>query len=261
MNTEEILALYDDQERRNSISPQYEREAAGPVVRHKSLDPTRLSFIIYSDLTEENAEEIILEQIRWYQEEVKGVGLEWKTFDHDLPVDLKQRLKAQGFEEDEVEALLVIDLQNCPTIYLEPVTADVRRITDAALIADVAAIQEGVYDREFDWLINHLHESISSQADFWSIYIAYVDDQPACAGWASFPQNSSFAGLWGGATLPQYRKKGLYTAVVAARAQEAIKRGYRFLTVDAGDMSRPILEKHGFRLLTHTTPFSWKKPG
>jgi GNAT superfamily N-acetyltransferase len=76
----------------------------------------------------------------------------------------------------------------------------------------------------------------------------------------SLPTNSQFAGLWGGATLPQYRKMGIYTAVVAARAQEAIRRGYRFLTVDAGDMSRPILQKRGFQLLTYTTPYTWKPP-
>jgi hypothetical protein len=32
----------------------------------------------------------------------------------------------------------------------------------------------------------------------------------------------------------------------------------RFLTVDASPMSRPILEKLGFRCLTYTTPFVWK---
>jgi hypothetical protein len=46
--------------------------------------------------------------------------------------------------------------------------------------------------------------------------------------------------------------------VVAVRAQEAIGRGYRFLTVDASDMSRPILLKRGFELLTYTYPYFWK---
>ena len=258
MNSSEILALYDEQERENSVHPLYRREEVGPVVRHVSHDPSRISFIIYSDLNAANADEVIQEQIDWYKEDVNGFGLEWKTFDHDVPPDLKQRLTVHGFEEDEVEALLLIDLQDCPPVYLQPVTADVRRITDPAQMADVAAIQEKIYGESFDWLARQLRENIITQPDFWGVYIAYVDGVPACSAWISFPQGSTFAGLWGGATLPEYRKMGLYTAVVATRAQEAIKRGYRFLTVDAGDMSRPILEKRGFKLLTYTTPFTWK---
>jgi hypothetical protein len=32
--------------------------------------------------------------------------------------------------------------------------------------------------------------------------------------------------------------------------REAIRREYRFLTIDAGSMSRPIVGRHGFQLLT-----------
>jgi len=62
----------------------------------------------------------------------------------------------------------------------------------------------------------------------------------------------------GGSTIPAYRKRGLYTAVLAARVQEAIQRGYRFLTIEAGAMSRPIVAAHGFQLLTTTWSYGWK---
>lgn len=261
MSKNELLNLYDDQERKNSIHPQYRREIAGPVIRHVSHDPTRLSFIIYSDLNEQNADQVIQDQVDWYQNQVKGYGLEWKTYEHDQPADLGGRLRAHGFEGDEEEALLLIDLQNCPPVYLEPVTADVRRVVQAEDMAEVAKIQEKVYEQNFDWLGKQLQENIEKQPDFWSVYIAYVDGQPASAAWISFPFQSTFAGLWGGATMPEFRRQGLYTALVSARAQEAVERGYRFLMVDAGDMSRPILQKQGFQLLTHTTPFIWKSKG
>ena len=270
MKVEEILALYDEQERRHSSHPSYRRETSRGVVRHVHDDPSRLSFIIYSDLTEANADEIIEEQISWYKNEVNGAGLEWKTYDHDSPPDLKQRLAAHGFAQDEVEALLVLDLQDCPAVYLQPVTADVRRISDPAQLGDVVAVQEAVWGHKFEWLEKQLRDNMAAQPDFWSIYLAYVDAAlvcaapvcaaPVCAAWVSFPPESWFAGLWGGATVAAYRGRGVYTAVVATRAQEAIRRGYRYLMVDASDMSRPILEKRGFRLLTHTTPFMWK-PG
>jgi len=258
MNTNEILALYDEQERKNSIHPSYRRETSGGVVRHVSPDPSRRSFIIHSDLTEANVDHTIEKQIHWYAHDVKGTGLEWKTYDHDFPPSLKERLLAHGFAAEEIEALLVLDLDRCPPIYLQPVTADVRLITDPEQLSAVSVIQEAAWGNKLDWLEKMLQENLATAPDFWQIYIAYVDNVPACAAWISFPPESQFAGLWGGATVPAYRKMGLYTAVVATRAQEAIRRGYRFLMVDASDMSRPILEKRGFQLLTYTTPFIWK---
>ncbi len=59
MNTEQLLALYDIQERRDSQHPSYRREATPEVVRYVSRDPSRLSFITYSLLTADNADQII----------------------------------------------------------------------------------------------------------------------------------------------------------------------------------------------------------
>lgn len=258
MNKNEVLRLYDEQERRSSVHPSYRRETAVGIVRHVHPDPARLSFIIYTDLTAANADQIIQVQMDWYKAEVNGAGLEWKTYDHDTPPDLQQRLKAHGFVPEEREALLVLDLEDCPDVYLQPVTADVRPAVTEAQFREIAALQTAVYQENFDWLAQQLSANAADQPDYWGIYTVYVDNVPACAAWVSFPPNSQFAGLWGGATRPEYRRMGLYTAVVATRAQEALRRGYRFLTVDASDMSRPILEKRGFRLLTYTTPFTWK---
>lgn len=263
MDTTEVLNLYDEQERKSSTHPSYRREVAEGVVRHVNDDPSRLSFILYSALTADSADRIIQEQINWYHQQVNGAGLEWKTYDHDQPPDLPERLVAHGFVPEEREALLILDLEDCPSIYLRPALPEdeieVRRLTDPEQFRQVASIQAAVYGENFDWLEKQLRENVGVQPDYWAIYVAYVEEMPACAAWVSFPPGSQFAGLWGGATRAEYRRRGLYTAVVAARAQEAIRRGYRFLTVDASDMSRPILEKRGFQLLTHTTPFLWKK--
>lgn len=259
MNQEQILALYDEQERKYSEHPSYRREVADGVVRSVSKNPTRQSYVIYSELTEETADSAIQAQIDYFAANV-GRGFEWKTYAHDTPADLDQRLIAHGFEGEEKEALLVMDLHNCPDIFLQPVTADVRRVTLRAEFEQIAQLQAEVWGGDFGWLVTQLEENLAQQPDFWSIYIAYVNNEAACAAWISFPQDSQFAGLWAGSTLEKFRQMGLYTAVVATRAQEAIKRGYRFLMVDASDMSRPILEKRGFQFLTHTTPYTWKNP-
>ena len=69
----------------------------------------------------------------------------------------------------------------------------------------------------------------------------------------------AFAGLYGGGTRPDYQGRGVYLALVAARAAEARRRGHRYLTVDARETSRPILQRIGFEPLT--TLRDWTLPG
>ena len=89
------------------------------------------------------------------------------------------------------------------------------------------------------------------------MHVAWVDGTPAACGWIRFRPGGAFASLWGGSTLPELRQRGAYAALVAARLAEARARGARFVTVDAGPMSRPILHQRGFRLLTYATACSW----
>jgi GNAT superfamily N-acetyltransferase len=72
-----------------------------------------------------------------------------------------------------------------------------------------------------------------------------------------FPSGTEFATFWGGFTLPAWRGRGLYRALVAHRAKLATERGRRYIQVDASDASRPILERLGFVAVTTTTPYVW----
>jgi predicted acetyltransferase len=84
-----------------------------------------------------------------------------------------------------------------------------------------------------------------------------VDDQPAALAWTYVP-HGQFATLFAGSTIPEYRKQGLYTSLLATRVQEIRSRGYQYAVVETGDMSRPIVAKHGFQHLTTVHDFEWK---
>jgi hypothetical protein len=66
---------------------------------------------------------------------------------------------------------------------------------------------------------------------------------------------TEFCGLWGGSTLAEYRRQGLYRASVGYRARLALGRGYRFVRVDASPNSRPILQRLGLHQVATTTPY------
>jgi GNAT superfamily N-acetyltransferase len=55
--------------------------------------------------------------------------------------------------------------------------------------------------------------------------------------------------LNGGAVRPEWRGRGAYRALVAARWNTAVRLGTPALAIQAGAMSRPILERCGFKAL------------
>ena len=59
--------------------------------------------------------------------------------------------------------------------------------------------------------------------------------------------------LLGGTTVPQWRGRGLYRAMIAVRARESAERGSPLLHVDASPASAPILRRCGFHEITTST--------
>ncbi len=246
----DLLALYDQHERFAASFPDLRREAVPNLVRHVDL-VGHSSTVLYSQLSADNAEGAIDDQIAYFQS--LGHEFAWKVFGHDDPVDLVQRLAAQGFKIDETEAIMVLDMDNAPAALLAP-TPNVRRLRQLDDLRDVSAIRHQVRG---DPDVTRLAFEMEHTPEYLSVYVAYAENIPAACGWIRFLQASAFASLWGGSTVPDLRSRGLYTALLAARVQEARARSYRYLTIDAGRMSRPIVEKRGFRLLTYATACTW----
>jgi hypothetical protein len=271
MEIRELIELYDQDQRIESEDPRYRREVSTGVVRQVPLMPDRLGFVTYSHLDEENADVAIRAQIDHFT--VLGIDFEWKLYDHDTPPDLKERLHTAGFIIEEAESIMVLDLDQAPIELLNPAPTvkrneaahpmgaeniEVRRITEPDGLAEVIAVEEAVWKEKMEWIHDHLGSYLRDYPELLSVYVAYIDGAPASAAWVFYFSGSLFASLWGGATLSSQRGKGLYSALLAVRIQEAIQRRRRFLVVDASAMSRPILEKYNFRLLDYSTPCKWQ---
>ena len=266
MELNELIRIYDQDQRRDLVDPRYRREVDGNVVRAVPLTSGRQGYITYAQLDEKTAEAAIREQIEYFTR--LGIDFEWKLFNHDGPADLKERLLRHGFEIEEEEGILILELDRAPSNLLQlEVGPDanpaknllqVNRITDPDHLEPLVTLMETVWETKMAWLYDHLGLYLREYPHMLSVYMADVDGKPASVAWAFFLPGSQFASLWGGSTLPEFRKKGLYTRLLAARLQEAVHRGCRFATVDAGSMSQPILEKFGFRLLDWSTPCKWK---
>lgn len=76
---------------------------------------------------------------------------------------------------------------------------------------------------------------------------ARLDDR--VVGTAGAVLGDAGVNLFGGGVLPAQRGHGVYRALVNARWEAAVKLGTPALTVQAGRMSRPILERLGFEFI------------
>jgi GNAT superfamily N-acetyltransferase len=75
-------------------------------------------------------------------------------------------------------------------------------------------------------------------------HIAFADGVVAGLGLVNYGPAAVLCA--GGAVLPPFRGRGVYRALVASRWRAAVEMGKPALTVHAGAMSRPILERCGF---------------
>ncbi len=251
----DLLTLYDTQLRINIEYPGVRKEAFPNLVRFVRPAPG-MNFISYSRLDEADIDEVIQQQIACFS--LLPQPFSWHVCDHDAPPSLKRRLLAHGFEpDDDPDAVMALDVRAALPALLEPVAADVRRLERRDQLDDVTCVEQQVLGGNFDWLKSRLGDHLDIPG-YLGVYAACVEGQPACVGWVYFYPNSQFAGLFGGATRPEYRKRGLYTALLAVRVQAAIGRGYSYVTTGASPMSRPILAQNGFQLLTYARDYEWK---
>jgi hypothetical protein len=254
LKKEEILEHYDREQRYNLQVTGMRREVTENVVRHVSLGDYEGS-VIYSSLTSENTNAVIREQITYFEKLQQN--FEWKYYAHDGPKDLLERLRTQGFAIKDREALLVLELESLPATLQQQITHDIRLLSRAEELQHVLAVETSVWESDQTDIIKYLTKNMQTQPNHLRVYAAYVDNEPASAAWMFFHDSSQFASLWGGSTIKEYRGLGIYSELVAVRAREAIKRGAKFLTVDASPMSQPILGKLGFQFLTYTYPCKW----
>ena len=257
----ELLAAYDAQLRDRIPDPlptgvTVERD--GPLVRFFGLSGR--GFVGYRDLgglEGDGLDELIARQVRAFAE--RGEHFEWKLHGHDRPEDLPQRLRAAGFVPEEIETVVIARVDAIAGEVQLPEAVSLREVTSRGDFERIAALEMAVWgdhDQQ-SWLVDMLDSERAVDPDAISIVVAEAGGKVVCAAWIRFEGRTEFATLWGGATLPEWRRRGIYRATVACRANLAAERGFRYLETDASDDSRPILERLGFRAVTTTTPYVW----
>ncbi|MEW2490959.1 GNAT family N-acetyltransferase [Streptomyces sp. NPDC048411] len=185
---------------------------------------------------------------------------EWKLYAHDRPADLGQRLVDAGFVAEPPETLLVAPVADVPAAVELPEGVTLRTVSDAAGVELMAAAHERAFGSDGSRLRHQVLARLAEAPDSFVGVLAMAGDEPVSSARMELHPGTGFAGLWGGGTVEPWRGRGIYRALIAYRARIAAEHGFRYLQVDATDLSRPILLRLGFRALSTTTPYVYRRP-
>jgi GNAT superfamily N-acetyltransferase len=166
-----------------------------------------------------------------------------------------------GFVAGDEELMLVAETAAIDSDVKLPEGVRLDLVTDQAGVEAMMAVHDLAFAAHSSPELGELLAARLREApELVQMVVAMAGDEPVSAARAEFTPGTDFAGLWGGGTVPAWRGRGIFRALVAYRAGLAAARGYRYLQVDALPASRPILQRLGFKPVASTTPYVWTPP-
>ncbi|WP_041259449.1 GNAT family N-acetyltransferase [Pseudofrankia inefficax] len=256
MCAEKLLDVYDAQVRGsfpNRLPAGWLGERDGPLTRCLTINGGFAMLTEGAESLGAGALESLVDRTFAYYA-VRGLGFEWKTFDHDR-ADLRPMLTARGAVAEAHEALVLGESAALAGTPVLPAGLTMRQVSDRADLERVAALASAVWDDDWSWLADDLENRLRGATEPVEIFVVEDGAQMVSTAWLVPLSGTRVAGLWGGSTLAAYRRRGLYRALVAHRAARAVALGYPLLQVDASDDSRPILRRLGLHVVGGTVPY------
>jgi len=255
-----LLAAYDAQLRGAAeVAGSLGSDRSGPLWRGVSATS---GFVSYESLDGvDDLDALIAATVSFFAALPQVEEFEWKTRGHDRPTDLGARLEAHGLEPEEIETVMVGEAQALAVDVALPPGVVVRRVDDLperdAVVTEASRMQRAVFGG--GPAAREVLDRLDRTAGLETFWVAEADGRVVSAGRLARVVGTDFAGVWGGATLEEWRGRGIYRALTAARARAAVAEGVRYLHSDCSAMSRPILERSGLVAVTTSTPYVWHR--
>lgn len=208
---------------------------------------TSRNIVLYSEVPDTDAETVIDETIAQYR--AIDAPFRWCVGPPTRPLDFGDRLRRRGLVEIDARGMSCLPEQfvtsDVPNVDVERVGLDT-----SDLYADTMVL--GWHSGDTPPSQNEL--TIAREDQLWTLaqtgerfqsFLARYQGKPA--GTAGFILKNDMAYLVGGNVLPEFRKRGIYRALTAARMARLRELGIRVAVTQAREAtSAPILEKLGF---------------
>lgn len=258
----DLLAAYDTQLRGEpEVRGAARVERLGPL--WISISPSGRGFVTARDLDgrdERGVRALVAAVVGFFATEPSVTEAEWKTRGHDAAPGLTGALIEAGFLPEEAESIMIGAAELLALDLPVPEGIRLRAVTDPADVRRASAMADELFG-ETDmsaagYRVDEALRRIEGGAELW---VAEAGDVIVSSGRLEPVAGTAFAGIWGGATRPEWRRRGIYRAMTAERARSAVRRGVRYINSDSTEGSRPILERSGFVKVSTTTPYVWHR--
>ena len=198
-------------------------------------------------------ENLIAEVDTWFAQ--RGITPHFRVSPLTRPANLAQRLEHRGFARTETETQMVLAGEDVepPTRAASPIT--IRQIETHGLDC-WAEIQSRGFGMEPTPTVMELART-SAESKNHSLYLASLNGEAAGAG--TLIEWAGAGGIYGVATLPQARKRGVATALVRQMIRDARTRGNApiCLQAETDTPTQRWYERLGFRAVYDRT--GWTK--
>jgi GNAT superfamily N-acetyltransferase len=203
--------------------------------------------IFRTNLSEEEADATIHETVEWFKQR-NAPFFFWWTGKGTQPSDLGERLVAHGFtifERDAPAMAVDIDKLNWenprPTeLQLKPVMNDDQLLQWKQVFLDAFSIPDFAGQAWVDATL-----AVGIERTPWKLLLGTVNHQAVCCGLLYC--GAGVAGLIGLGTLPEYRRKGIGSAMQLERLRIARELGYQYAVLFASEMGYSPYLKLGFQ--------------
>lgn len=178
--------------------------------------------------------------------------LHWWVRASTDPPDMGAQLERLGFREVEEVEILSWNLVRSPDAISRPGGVHAEPVEDEAGVRTVHEVgargfgSPPVTEEAMQRYIEEFRAGRASGCPADISYLVWIGDEPVGTG--GFSVVGDVARLWGASVLPEFRGRGAYRALVAARLLGARAMGARLgLTKARMGTSGPILRSLGFR--------------
>jgi ribosomal protein S18 acetylase RimI-like enzyme len=258
-----LLEAYDTQLRDVAeVSSALRWERHGPLIW--ATYPAGRGFVTYRSLQGYRGpalDELVTRTVAHYKADPEVSAFEWKTRGHDGVPELHAILSDHGFVPDDAESVMIGRAQDLAVDLPAPDGVALRRVIEPDDVRRMVDMQDAVFGHPSPGMVDELLMRLASGKDDVELWVAEAEGQVVCAGRLDPVEGTDFAGIWGGATHPSWRRRGIYRALTAERARSALRRGKTLINSDSTEYSRPILQRSGFVKVTTTTPYEWRRGG
>ena len=235
-------------------------EINGITGRISNIDSYGLNCVGLSKLSGESAEVVIRKVIACYSERKKNFT--WLVGPSSSPHNLGSLLEKNGLIKIPQVCMsgMHAHLKELKVKGNEDVTVEKKPISKITEYADLLASAYGFGESVEAFAIRS--KLIVHSGDGGNLYLAFLEnkDNPVAYGVSVYYEKEKVVILQGSGTVGAFRRKGIYTKLVAARIADACDMGMETAVIQAiNSTSMPICQKIGFQKISDIDLYAYGK--